>query len=70
MGDFNAKVGADSHINWPSKVGKFGLGTGNERGERLLQFCALTRTDSSKYLIQTQKDVGGHLDITRLCNQK
>lgn len=41
MGDFNAKVGADSHINWPSEVRKFGLGTGNERGERLLQFCAI-----------------------------
>ena len=41
MGDFNAKVGADSHINWPSEVGKFGLSTRNERGERLLQFCAI-----------------------------
>ena len=41
MGDFNVKVGANSHINWPSEVGKFDLGIGNERGERLLQFCAI-----------------------------
>ena len=41
MGDFNAKVGADCHQNWSTVAGKFGLGNGNERGERMLQFCAI-----------------------------
>ena len=43
MGDFNEKVGADSHINWPSEQGKLDLGTENERGEIFLQLCAINR---------------------------
>lgn len=41
MGDFNAKVGGNSHENWPEVVGKYGLGTSNERGNNLLQFCSI-----------------------------
>ena len=41
LGDFNAKVGNKSYINWPTVVGRFGIGNANDRGERLLQFCAL-----------------------------
>ena len=41
MGDFSAKVGEDQHLNWPNVVGSFGLGTANERGQKLLQFCAI-----------------------------
>jgi len=37
VGDFNAKVGADSTNN--EVCGRYGLGTANERGERLLDFC-------------------------------
>ena len=37
MGDFNAKVGQQS---MPPLVGKHGLGTMNEAGERLVDFCA------------------------------
>jgi endonuclease/exonuclease/phosphatase family metal-dependent hydrolase len=37
MGDFNAKVGQHS---MPPMVGKHGLGTMNEAGEKLADFCA------------------------------
>ena len=40
MGDFNAKVGADWE-SWNGTLGKFGLDESNDRGERLLNFCAL-----------------------------
>ena len=36
MGDLNAKVDNEQHTNI---IGKHGLGDGNERGERLIQFC-------------------------------
>jgi|UniRef100_A0A2S2QFY1 exonuclease III len=36
MGDFNAKIG-EGEIS--RVVGKFGLGTRNDRGEKLIQFC-------------------------------
>ena len=41
LGDLNAKVGQYSYTNWPSVVGKYGIGTCNERREQLLQFCAI-----------------------------
>ena len=41
LGDLNSKVGDDSHVNWPSVTGKFGLGDRNNRGDRLLQFCSI-----------------------------
>ena len=36
MGDFNAKVGYGEHLDITRR---FGLGSRNERGSRLLQFC-------------------------------
>lgn len=36
MGDFNAKVGNESE---DEIVGRYGLGTRNERGDRMVQFC-------------------------------
>eukprot|EP00794_Sanderia_malayensis_P018354 gene18354-biopygen12300 len=27
MGDWNAKIGPDAHVDWPRTAGKFGLGT-------------------------------------------
>lgn len=36
MGDFNAKVGNEAY---ETTTGKFGLGTRNERGTKLLEFC-------------------------------
>ena len=38
QGDFNAKVGKDAYIEWPSCAGRFGIGYQNERGQRLLEF--------------------------------
>ena len=40
MGDFNAKVGK-GHVDSNGVVGNFGFGHGNERGDRLVDFCWL-----------------------------
>ena len=40
MGDFNAKVGED-RSNWESVLGNYGFGKINDRGEKLLNFCAV-----------------------------
>ena len=36
IGDWNAKVGSQKT---PGVTGKFGLGTRNEAGQRLIEFC-------------------------------
>ena len=36
IGDWNAKVGSQET---PGVTGKFGLGTWNEAGQRLIEFC-------------------------------
>ena len=36
QGDWNAKIGTDAHERWAGTVGRYGLGTTNERGLRLL----------------------------------
>ena len=38
MGDLNAKVGSDN-IGFEHCIGKHGLGTRNDNGERFLDFC-------------------------------
>ena len=50
MEDFNAKVGGACHKNWPSVGGKFGVGNGNERGEKMLQLCAINNLSVVKTL--------------------
>src|ERR1043165_6219074 len=39
MGDFNAKGGEAMTDDYPTVVGRGGLGSGNEAGERLVEFC-------------------------------
>ena len=39
MGDFNAKIGVRSINNNMKRIGPFGKGNRNERGERLLDFA-------------------------------
>ncbi|XP_072048482.1 craniofacial development protein 2-like [Amphiura filiformis] len=39
MGDLNAKVGSNDS-GWETVMGKYGLGESNDRGEKLLTFCA------------------------------
>lgn len=39
MGDWNAKIGVDCYADWRGTVGKFGVGTTNDRGLRLLEFA-------------------------------
>lgn len=43
LGDLNAKVGKGANETWAEVVGQFTLGTQNENGEKLLQFCGLNR---------------------------
>ena len=40
LGDLNARVGADAG-SWPTCLGQFGVGTLNENGQRLLEFCTI-----------------------------
>ena len=37
QGDWNAKVGSDSHLRWSKATGRYGLGNTNQRGYRLLE---------------------------------
>ena len=39
QGDWNAKIGPDAYTNWAGTVGRFGIGTTNDRGLRLLEFA-------------------------------
>ena len=39
MGDLNAKVGKEKEGQGYNVIGKHGLGKGNERGERFIQWC-------------------------------
>ncbi|GFS11485.1 craniofacial development protein 2 [Elysia marginata] len=39
QGDWNAKVGPDAFLQWAGTAGRFGHGTTNERGLRLLEFA-------------------------------
>ena len=39
LGDWNAKAGTDAHTIWPNTIGRFGHGSTNSRGERLLEFA-------------------------------
>ena len=40
MADFNGKVGTNGIDIYPRHCGKYGVGTMNDEGERLLNFCA------------------------------
>lgn len=40
LGDLNARVGND-YDSWPTCLGKHGIGTVNENGQRILEFCTL-----------------------------
>jgi hypothetical protein len=52
LGDYNAKVGSLVTDEWQGILGKFGLGNMNERGENLLQFCAINNLAISNTLFQ------------------
>ena len=52
IGDFNVKVGEDQLDNWPNVSGKYGLGNSNQRGQELLQFCAINGLTVSNTLFR------------------
>ena len=61
IGDRNAKVGSQET---PRVTGKFGLGTENEAGQRLIEFCQENTLVIAKTLFQQHKR-RLHMDITR-----
>ena len=52
IGDWNAKVGSQET---PGVIGKFGLGMGNEAGQRLIQFCQENALVIANTLFQQHK---------------
>ena len=55
LGDFNAIVGRDAYINWSEAAGMFGLGKMNDRGEQLLQLCAINELVITNTLYKHRK---------------
>ena len=52
IGDWNAKVGSQET---PGVTGKFGLGTQNEAGQRLIEFCQENALVIANTLFQQHK---------------
>ena len=52
IGDWNAKVGCQEA---PAVTGKFGLGIGNEAGQRLIEFCQENALVIANTLFQQHK---------------
>ena len=52
IGDWNAKVGSQET---PGIIGKFGLGIGNEAGQRLIEFCQENALVIANTLFQQHK---------------
>ena len=52
QGDFNAKVGDDQHSSWSEVMGKLGLDHAYDRGQQLLQFCAINDLDIANTVVQ------------------
>ena len=69
IGDWNAKVGSQET---PGVTGKFGLGMGNEAGQRLIEF----RKENALViavvvaLLPTTQEKTLHMDITRWSTPK
>ena len=66
IGDWNAKVGSQET---PGVTGKFGLGMGNEAGQRLIEFCQENALVIANTLFQQHKR-RLHMDITRWSTPK
>ena len=65
IGDWNAKVGSQET---PGVTGKFGLGTRNEAGQKLMEFCQENTLVIANTLFQEHKTL--HMDITRWSTPK
>ena len=63
IGDWNAKVGSQET---PGGTGKFGLGTWNEAGQRLIEFFQ----ENALVILTTKQEKTLHMDITRWSTPK
>ena len=54
MGDFNARVGANSEA-WPFVIGRHGVGKMNENGQRLLELCSFHKLAVTNTFFQHKK---------------
>ncbi|XP_071648481.1 uncharacterized protein [Temnothorax longispinosus] len=64
LGDFNAKIGDTSmDMNLPNTIENYGLGTRNDRGNRLLQFA--TENDKDSFIEVLQKETPRWLNETQ-----
>ncbi|XP_072051743.1 craniofacial development protein 2-like [Amphiura filiformis] len=55
MGDLNAKVGCDC-TQWENVIGNHGYGQRNDRGEKLLNFCAVNNLFITNTMFKQKKD--------------
>ena len=62
IGDWNAQVVSQET---PGVKGKFGLGTENEAGQRLIEFCQENTLCHSKHPLPTTQEKILHMDSTR-----
>ena len=67
IGDWNVKVGSQET---PGVTGKFGLGTQNEAGQRLIRVLPRKCTGHSKHPLPTTQEKTLHVDITRWSTPK
>lgn len=52
QGDWNAKIGEDAYHDWKGTIGKFGHGTTNDRGMRLLEFAKKNQLTATNTLFR------------------
>ena len=48
QGYFNGKIGPDAYVEWQGTIGRYGVGTTNDRGLRLLEFASSQRLTIAK----------------------
>ncbi|KAK3784259.1 hypothetical protein RRG08_039119 [Elysia crispata] len=63
MGDFNAKIGVKDEDEENEWIGPFGIGTRNERGEKLIDFCTANRLFVTNSFFKKPRPRGYELDM-------
>ena len=65
MGDFNARIGNDVDA-WRGTIGMFGPGELNEKGVKLLDFCAFNNWWSRTHCFNTDPAINRHGSIQQI----